>query len=729
MSEYDPLRSETEETDADDFEQDDTHTPTPDDPAHDDDPNIDVDYLKVVTDEDWAQVLDQCGDALRNGAKDGTSYQEKVVARTYTLNSARRRLGLQKQTIERAVAAGHLPQFIDPEHRPRIPAYAIETVMEQPAYYEKIAGYERLKARDMALALGLSTSATRRKLDKIGADRSSPTWGDVRGRIEGLPDTLDGYRQAIQDMRIAKKEARKETKAAERERRRRIVEEERRRRETLRQQLMDAFPDWQEEDRTHQNMLLHIGPPNSGKTHDSLNRLIEAGSGWYLAPLRLLAFEIHDRLNLRGVPCNLLTGEEHIDVPGASITAATVEMFDPNRSGDCVIVDEAQMVADPDRGWAWTRALTEAQAPEIHVIGPLTAETLILNIAQAADIPAGVTHHQRLSPIKVAEDPWPLDRLPPRTILVAFSRRAVLALKTKLESMKRTVSVVYGSLPPEVRRKQAERFAAGETEICVATDAVGMGLNLPADYVCFAELEKFDGQEIRLLRPDEVQQIGGRAGRFGMSQGGEVGATNRRDLRMIQDLFYQEPQTLQFARVAPAVEELEIIPGNLAEKLNEWSSLQSIPEALRSVVRTADMTERIELAMMLEDSMVAELGLPAAVKLINAPTRKSSRPFWYDCVLAILDELPMPLPPNAPAYIRTEADLDETEQCIACADIYLWLSHRQEFEHFGPNIDLVKEERLEWSMRIDEALLRKFSSQPNQVERRRRGNGRRHRYS
>jgi hypothetical protein len=679
----------------------------------------DTDYLTPITDEDWAPLLDECGDTLRHGARDGESYQEQVVARSYTLNSARRYLGLQKQTIERAVKAGHLPQFIDPEHRPRIPAYAIETLVNEPTYYEKIASYERLKARDIALVLGASNSAIRRKLDKIHADRNSPAWGDIRGLIDDLPGTLEAFREAVDEQRIAKKQERKQAKNAERERRRRMVEEERRRREMLRQQLMDAFPDWQEEDRTHQNMLIHIGPPNSGKTHDALTRLTEAGSGWYLAPLRLLAFEIHDRLNQRGVPCNLLTGEERIEVPDAKITAATIEMFDASRSGNCVIIDEAQMIADPDRGWAWTRALTEALAPEIHVIAPPTAQGLLLHIAQAADIPAGITQHQRLSPIKVADQPWPLRNLPKRTILVAFSRRSVLGLKTKLEAMKYSVSVVYGSLPPEVRRKQADRFANGETDICVATDAVGMGLNLPADYVCFAEVEKFDGRDIRLLRPDEVQQIGGRAGRYGMSQAGEVGATNKRDLQLISSLFHREASKLTHARVAPAVEELELIPGNLANKLTEWSSLQSIPEVLRSSVRTADMNERIELANMLEDWMVEEVGLAAAVKLVNAPTRKSSRGYWYDCVMAILEELPMPLPPNAPAHIRAEADLDETEQCIACADIYMWLANRAEFTHFGPNIEDVKEERLEWSMRIDEALLRKVAMQ--QEARRRKG--------
>src|SRR5207244_13594606 len=130
--------------------------------------------------------------------------------------------------------------------------------------------------------------------------------------------------------------------------------------------------------------------------------------------------------------------------------------------------------------------------------------------------------HERLTPLEIAETPWGLKHLPPRTILVAFSRQVVLGLKSELERLDRTVSVVYGNLPPEVRRKQADRFANGETEICVATDAVGMGLNLPADQVCFWELEKFDGKQMRMLTAAEAHQIGGRAGRYGLSNTGRV---------------------------------------------------------------------------------------------------------------------------------------------------------------------------------------------------------------
>ena len=208
--------------------------------------------------------------------------------------------------------------------------------------------------------------------------------------------------------------------------------------------------------------------------------------------------------------------------------------------------------------------------------------------------------------------------------------------------------MVYGSLPPEVRRRQADRFAEGETEICIATDAVGMGLNLPADVVCFYDVEKFDGKNDRRLYPSEVHQIGGRAGRYGMSTTGLIAAMSREDLAIIRELYAQEPAELAFARVAPTVDDLEMIPGSLAEQLTQWAELKSIPDELRAVITTSDMDERIELAKMLSDDEIERLGLASALQLVNAPTRKATRPYWQDCAYMILEGYQIPLPPDAP---------------------------------------------------------------------------------
>jgi hypothetical protein len=657
----------------------------------------------------WEDLQNKCGDVLRPDAKDGKTSRLRVIARTYTLQMAARRLGIRPPSLEKAISEDRIQAFEDPEGVTRIPADAVEAAYHNPEYAEHITAFETVPINDLALVLASSYNTVRRQLQRVGIRTPEAPWNMIRGRWE-LPDTYLEFRTQLKEMQEERRVQRDEQRREESHLNAEEYRAERERRDALRAKLVAAFPAWQHEGRADQEIILHVGPPNSGKTYDAIQALIAAGSGWYLAPLRLLAFEIFDRLNQMGVPCNLLTGEEHIPIPGAEITAATVEMFSRHLSGECVIIDEAQMLADADRGWAWTRALMEADSAEIHVIGPHTVQGLIEQMASAAALPLRVVEHERLAPIQIAEKSWPLHDLPSRTILVAFSRAMVLDLKTELERMKRTVSVVYGNLPPEVRRKQADRFANGETEICVATDAVGMGLNLPCDYVCFYEVEKYDGRQNRLLYPSEVQQIGGRAGRYGLSTIGEVGATSKRNLRLLRQLFYEPAQVLTHARVAPTVEDLELIPGTLASKLTQWAQLESIPESLQGAIQTADMSERIELASMLTEREVKLLGLEAALKLVNAPTRQNTRGYWYQCARHILTDKNITLPPVAPREINDTIELESIEYCVACADIYLWLSQRKEFTSFAPEEPLVRQMRADWSVRIDEALLRRISA-------------------
>jgi hypothetical protein len=651
----------------------------------------------------WEAMLVLVGDRLRPGAVDGRSVRSRVAARTYSVRNAAKRLSVHEEVLRRAVSVGLLEIFTDPDGRERLSAAAVEAVYQDREQGEAIAAFEQVKGRDLAIVLGMSQSTIRARLLKADIHPTHIAWGDVRGRW-GLPDTFREYR-ALLKARITEIQAERDRQHAILvEQMRQREQAERQRREALREQLLAIFPTWEAADRSQQHLHLHIGPTNSGKTHDALNRLAE-GSGWYLAPLRLLAYEIFERLNVRGIPCNLLTGEEYIPVPGARITSATIEMFNPHDSGECVIIDEAHMFADPDRGASWTRALMEAQAPEIHVLGAPLVRPLIERLTGAIGLPMTVYEHKRLTPIRIAEQPWSLKTLPPRTILVAFSRKMVLALKLELERHNRSVAVVYGNLPPEVRRRQSERFASEVCEICVATDAVGMGLNLPADNVCFYEIEKFDGSKVRTLHAHEVQQIGGRAGRYGLSEYGTIGALKWENLKKLRALYEEQPPMITRARISPTVEAIALIPGTLADRLREWAQLQSIPEALRGALSISDMSERIELASMLSEREVSILGFGAALKLINAPTRLESRAYWRACATAILGSESLPLPSRPPGRIQTHRDLDLTEACILEADIYLWLGSREEFRANADREEVVRDARMEWSLRVDEALV------------------------
>lgn len=652
-----------------------------------------------IPDSAWTALLEQAGEQPRPGARKPKTARGELLAHTYTTTAAAKRLGLRIDTVEDAAESGLLSAIIDPEGVMRFSAGEVNRILHDEQHLDQIAALESVDVRALALVLAIEPNALQRHLRRAHLPTREVTWGQVRNRW-GLPERLPLFKEALRE----KLRLRKAERDAEAESRRTNAEIERQRRADLRERLVASFPAWRHGGRAGQRLILHIGPPNSGKTHHALNALAAAGSGWYLAPLRLLAFEVFERLNQRGVRCNLLTGEEHISVDGATITAATIEMFNPQRSGDCVVIDEAQMLADSDRGWAWTRALMEAQAGAIHILAPPSGRALIERLARAAELDFVLERHERLAEIKVADEPWSLRRLPPRTILVAFSRHAALRLKTTLERYNRTVSIVYGNLPPEVRRRQADRFAHGETEICVATDAVGMGLNLPADYVCFYEVQKFDGRQLRQLTAAEVQQIGGRAGRFGLSRAGEVGATGHHDLKIVRRLFAAPVPALAKARVAPTVEDLEMIPGPLSQRLREWAALRSIPEDLRGALEVADMSERIELAEMLTDREVEVLGLDAALQLVNAPTRMSSRDYWYDCAQAVLANHMLPTPPPLNPTHERKA-LDKLELLISVADIYLWLSQRSQFRAYASEAEEVRLMRGVWSDAIDSALM------------------------
>ena len=650
----------------------------------------------------WLRALELCGDALRSSEKEhgaDASAAAQVAARSYTLAEAAQLIGVKAATLQHAAEELALDRFLDPKGLWRFPVCTLRPTAADADLREMIAGYERLRPQDLMSALSIDEKTLAAWLRQAGIPIKRVIWRDVRG-LWTLPETYAELRERLGIDEEAPTRAKRRRRKRGRKRKKQDPQIK------LRNRLIDAFPKWRYPYREQQQIYLHIGAPNSGKTHDALQALKAAGSGWYLAPLRLLAYEIFDRLNGEGAACSLLTGEEYIPVEGARLTAATIEMFNPANSGACVIVDEAQMLADADRGWAWTRAMMESAAPEMHIIGPPTARGLIEVLAAAAEIPCEVVEHQRLAPIAVSQKHHTLETLPPYTILVAFSRQMVLELKMKLERLGRAVSVVYGSLPPEVRRRQADRFAEGETEICVATDAVGMGLNLPADVVCFYDTEKFDGKNDRVLYPSEVQQIGGRAGRYGLSKTGLISATSKQELQTIRELYAQEPPTLSFARVAPTVDDLRLIPGSLAEQLRQWAALESIPQALRAVITTADLDERIALAKMLADDEIEKLGLANALQLVNAPARKTTRLYWLDCAHMILEGYQIPLPPEAPAPIVNSAELEATEMSIACADIYLWLSRRKEFSQFCEAHAQAREERREWSLSIDEALLR-----------------------
>jgi ATP-dependent RNA helicase SUPV3L1/SUV3 len=228
---------------------------------------------------------------------------------------------------------------------------------------------------------------------------------------------------------------------------------------------------------------LHVGPTNSGKTYQALKRLEEADSGIYLGPLRLLAHEVYTRLNAKGKPCALVTGEEQRLPEGdVKMWSCTVEMAPLNTRMEVAVIDEIQMINHPDRGWAWTQAFLGLQAKEIHLCGEARAVPLIRELCALIGDKVHVHEYERLTPLKVASKSLgSLSKLEKGDCVVSFSVIGIHALRKAIEKKTgRKCAIVYGSLPPETRAQQARLFndPDNDYDFLVASDAIGMGLNL-----------------------------------------------------------------------------------------------------------------------------------------------------------------------------------------------------------------------------------------------------------
>lgn len=279
--------------------------------------------------------------------------------------------------------------------------------------------------------------------------------------------------------------------------------------------------------RLNRKIIYHMGPTNSGKTYHAIEALCAAKNGCYLAPLRLLASELYDTMNSKGVKTTLLTGEEVIEIPDSTHFSSTIEMAKLQTRFECCVIDEIQMLTDPQRGWAWTRALVNIQADEIHLCGDHSVLELVKKILALCGDTLEVKEYTRMTELNVLDHQIPLTQLQKNDALIVFSRRNALRYKADLEELDFKVSIVYGRLSPEVRREQARKFDEGETDIMVSTDAIAMGMNLPVKRIVFSALSKFINDRENPLTYSEIKQIAGRAGRFKRFPVGQVTTLNK----------------------------------------------------------------------------------------------------------------------------------------------------------------------------------------------------------
>ncbi|SKA72934.1 ATP-dependent RNA helicase SUPV3L1/SUV3 [Clostridium sp. USBA 49] len=323
--------------------------------------------------------------------------------------------------------------------------------------------------------------------------------------------------------------------------------------------------------RIKRKFYLHLGETNTGKTYNAIQRLKTANKGIYLSPLRILALENYERLNKEGIKCNLITGEEEINVEGASHISCTIEKLNLNEEYEVGIIDEIQMIDDDQRGAAWTRALLGLRCKEIHVCGALNTKKLLIEILEDCKEEYEIKEYKRDIPLEVIKKPFSSKDIQEGDALVVFSKKRVLELAYYYSNLGIKSSLIYGDLPPEVRKKQYEQFINKENPILITTDAIGMGVNLPIRRIIFMDIKKFDGNEVRFLNSQEIKQIAGRAGRKGIYDIGYV-ASYGNNSDFIKENLENEDKCIKQAVIGPSDEILTIKNLPLKEKLALWST-------------------------------------------------------------------------------------------------------------------------------------------------------------
>ncbi len=429
-----------------------------------------------------------------------------------------------------------------------------------------------------------------------------------------------------------------------------------------------------------------LGPTNSGKTHLALERLSRAKSGYFCGPLRLLSLEVYERLNREfATPCSLVTGEERRIMDGADHVSCTVEMVDPQRRVEVAVIDEAQMIADRQRGWAWTQAIACANADEVYVLGSPQIRKVLERFAAKLGVPIEVRELKRLSPLRLQDKPLgnspqqALKNVRPGDALVVFTRRDCLALRDDLMQAGHEVACVYGALSPEARQAEASRFTKGEASVIVATDAIGLGLNLKGlRRTVLVASQKYDGRSRQDVPLDLVRQIAGRAGRYGHTEDAAGVAAG-----LTQDEHDLVSKALALAPVPIEMESFPIAPsGEVLKQLEAASGEKRLSVLLRLFVEHCaggGYAPQLPGEAMERAFAVDGLDLPVETRFMLTQVPVSGRDeatheLWLRWCRAVERDEPCDLD-----FVEGQGDrmtLEEAERNVQLLNGYCWLAMR-----------------------------------------------------
>ena len=348
------------------------------------------------------------------------------------------------------------------------------------------------------------------------------------------------------------------------------------------------------------------------------------------------------------------------------------------------VIDEAQMIFDASRGWAWTQAIVGVPAREVIIICSSYAVPAIENLLGLCGETVVLREFERKQHVQLLPGPVAIPTLKKGDAVVAFSRRDVLMLRDQIAANGHPVSVIYGALPPEVRRREAERFAGGESHILVATDAIGMGLNLPIRRVLFSTMTKFDGVGDRALNESEVHQIAGRAGRYGIHEEGFTGVLHEAEAsagRALKELLPRAPRAPRHfkAPVAPNWWHVSTIAQRLGkQRLHEVLTVFMDQLKLDNAhFQVAELEQMLDLAAEL-DEQAGALSLKERFIYAQAPVDARTEQLVQQ-FLGWAHQHARTGQAGRPGFldeVDSRSRLDRMEQALRACTLWLWLDLR-----------------------------------------------------
>jgi ATP-dependent RNA helicase SUPV3L1/SUV3 len=428
-------------------------------------------------------------------------------------------------------------------------------------------------------------------------------------------------------------------------------------------------------------------------------------------------------MNGRGVPCDLVTGEERRmareDGEPSSHVACTVEMTNGSQPYEVAVIDEIQLTKDFQRGWAWTRALLGVQAEEVHLCGEAAAVDLIRELCISTGEEVEVRHYKRLTKLVVEETAVEtVDNIKDGDCIVCFNKQDIYSVSRALEAKGKEVAVIYGSLPPNAKLAMAKKFndPVDPCRVMVATDAVGMGLNLNIRRMVFysvnkMQLTKEGEREVNLISVSQALQIAGRAGRFGTEwDTGYVTTFRREELPMLQKLLQQVPEELLQAGLHPTFDQLELyayhLPAaTLSNLVDIFVSLSTLDDSMYSLCQLddfkflADVIEHIKLPLKAKYTFCCapinrKMPFVCAMFLKKARQYSKGELITFDWLCG---QVGWPFSPP-----ETILDLVHLEQIHDVFDLYLWLSYR--FPDMFPDVEIVRQVQQELDTVVEEGV-------------------------